>query len=186
MGVFDIVGPDADDPRRAFRAGGEFAGGDGLDPFARFFEGSQQIGRREIPWSADMLKCRARNRASNRLSIALDFEQHAAAIPPQFRQSGVWFDFGHHCLPLKNSKITTHLVQIGPAGYVMPIRRFTRRGRLPGREGGLEVRARIELAFADLQSAASPLCHRTGPVQELLYGSPRAGGQQRNQPAERF
>jgi hypothetical protein len=33
----------------------------------------------------------------------------------------------------------------------------------------LEVRAGIEPTFADLQSAASPLCHRTGVREGRVY-----------------
>ncbi len=44
---------------------------------------------------------------------------------------------------------------------------------LAGWGRALEVRAGIEPAFADLQSAASPLCHRTGARPGLIV---RAGG----------
>ena len=48
----------------------------------------------------------------------------------------------------------------------------------------MEVRAGIEPTFADLQSAASPLCHRTPSSAELaLYVVPDADGQDVIRPA---
>ena len=49
------------------------------------------------------------------------------------------------------------------------------RGSTPGALKKLEVRAGIEPAYADLQSDASPLCHRTSVVARRISCAARPG-----------